>query len=266
MSVPSGADTARRGRCGASSCGGVGLAAERAAREAAAGHRRQRGERAAEEEAAAEGLAHRPDAAQVVADQPGADRAVVAGEVAREGGLGGEDVPTRRRSGSPSARQFTRPTPSPQSRSPARAGVSEGRTSRPRESSSRPSDAFAALEDAAEERVRLQLLEEVVDREGGVAVVEPDDDPERDVLLSERIGEGPAELSPARSGRGAASPACGPRDRAAGDLPDLLDAERPDLRLARAEPEALERRAGEVSLRPLGEDRDLRAARSRART
>ena len=38
-----------------------------------------------------------------------------------------------------------------------------------------PADALAALEHLADEPVRLQLLEQVVDAELGVAVVEPDD-------------------------------------------------------------------------------------------
>ena len=37
-------------------------------------------------------------------------------------------------------------------------------------------------------------------------------------------------------------------------LPDLLDAERPDLRLLAREPEAVDRGAGQVALRALGED------------
>ena len=42
------------------------------------------------------------------------------------------------------------------------------------------------------------------------------------------------------------------------DLPDLLHAERPDLWVLAREPEPLERDAGEVALRSLGEHRDLR--------
>ena len=42
------------------------------------------------------------------------------------------------------------------------------------------------------------------------------------------------------------------------DLPDLLDAELPDLRLVAAQVEAVDRDAGEMALRPLGEDGDLR--------
>ena len=43
------------------------------------------------------------------------------------------------------------------------------------------------------------------------------------------------------------------------DLPDLLHAERPRLRVLAAQPEPPERGAGQMTLRALGEDRDARA-------
>src|SRR4051812_30626950 len=42
-------------------------------------------------------------------------------------------------------------------------------------------------------------------------------------------------------------------------LPDLLLAERPHLRVLAAQPEAVERRAGQMTLRPLGENRHARS-------
>jgi hypothetical protein len=102
--------------------------------------------------------------------------------------------------------------------------------------------------------VRLQLLEEFVDGDLDIAVVEPDDHPERDRVLAHRVDEGAAELAvPAPAAQG---PAHRVDDAVewAGDLPDLLHAERPDLWILAGEPEAVERDAGQVTLRPFGED------------
>ena len=68
---------------------------------------------------------------------------------------------------------------------------------------------LAALEDLAHERVRLQLLEQVVHRELGVAVVEPDDHAERDHVVAHRVDERAAELAVLRAAAAAASPSCG---------------------------------------------------------
>ena len=58
-----------------------------------------------------------------------------------------------------------------------------------------PRDALAAGQDAPHARVRLQLLEQVVRRQLGVAVVEPDDEPDRDHVVAHRVDERAAELA-----------------------------------------------------------------------
>src|SRR5919197_2707749 len=96
--------------------------------------------------------------------------------------------------------------------------------------------------------MRLQLLEHVVDREAGVAVVEPSDEAHRDLVLAHRVDEGAAEL--AVLGAKAERPAHRvdhPVERLL-DLPDLLDAEIPLLRVAAAEVEVTDRGAREVAL------------------
>ena len=120
-----------------------------------------------------------------------------------------------------------------------------------------PRDPAPAAEDLVDLRVRLQLLEKPVHRERRVGVVEPDDHAERDAVLAHRVDERAAELAPVR--RAAQRPAHRVDDAVERllDLPDLLDAERPHLRL-RLQAEAVERDAGEMSLRPLGEDRHTR--------
>src|ERR1043165_3776122 len=58
-----------------------------------------------------------------------------------------------------------------------------------------PAHALAALEDPAHELRGLQLLEHVVAGEGGVAVVEADHEPDRDLVLAHRVDEAAAELA-----------------------------------------------------------------------
>jgi hypothetical protein len=121
-----------------------------------------------------------------------------------------------------------------------------------------PRDPFTAVEQPAHERMRLQLLQQVVDRELGIAVVEAHDHPQRDELVPHRVDEGAAELAVLR--RGAQRPAHrvdDPVERLR-DTPDLLDAERPHLRVFALEPEVADRRPGQVPLRSLGQDRDAR--------
>ena len=59
-----------------------------------------------------------------------------------------------------------------------------------------PRQPFASVEDPANERMGLQLLEEVVHRQLGVAVVEPHDHPERHQVLPERTAHRTAEPTP----------------------------------------------------------------------
>ena len=104
----------------------------------------------------------------------------------------------------------------------------------------------------------LQLLEEVVHRQLGVAVVEPHDHPERHQVLPERVDERAAEL--AVSGLRTEGPAhrvdhAVERSR---DLPDFLHPERPDLRVLTVQAGAVERDAGQMSLGPLRQNGDAR--------
>ena len=57
---------------------------------------------------------------------------------------------------------------------------------------------LAALEDLTDERMRLEVLQQVVDGELDVAVVEPHDHPDRHHVLPHRIDERAAELAIAR--------------------------------------------------------------------
>ena len=127
-----------------------------------------------------------------------------------------------------------------------------------------PRDALAALEDAFDERVQLERLQQIVGRGRGVAVVEVDDEPDRDEVLAlgvlHRVHPGAAEL-PVLGGD-LQRPRLHERvDHAVerlGDLPDLLDAELPDLRLAAlGEVELADRGAGEMAPAALGEDGGL---------
>ncbi len=120
-----------------------------------------------------------------------------------------------------------------------------------------PGDPFPAFEDGPDERVPLELLEHLVNGERRVRVVEADDHPDRDPALAERVDEAAAELPVAPvAAQGPAHRVDDPVKRAR-NLPDLLDTERPDLRL-RGKPELLEGDAGQVPLRALSEDRDPR--------
>src|SRR5204862_2237481 len=104
--------------------------------------------------------------------------------------------------------------------------------------------------------MRLQLLQQVVHRKLGVAVVEPDDHPERDHVVAHRVDEGAAELAVLRTGAERPAERVNHPPERLRYPPDLLDAERPHLRVLPAEAEALDRCAREVALRALGEDSD----------
>ena len=108
------------------------------------------------------------------------------------------------------------------------------------------------------ELVGLELLQHVVDRELDVAVLEPGDEAERDHVVTHRIDEGAAELAVLRPLAQRPTHRVDDVLERLRNLPDLLDAERPDLRLRAFEPEAGERGTGEVALRPLREDGELR--------
>ena len=119
-----------------------------------------------------------------------------------------------------------------------------------------PLHALASLQDPAHELVRLQLLQNVVHGKLGVAVVEPDDHAERDVVLAHRVDERPPELAVARSAPQRPAHRVDDTVERLRDAPDLLHAERPDLRVVACEAEALDRGAGQMPLRPFREHRD----------
>ena len=121
-----------------------------------------------------------------------------------------------------------------------------------------PADALAALDDLRDQRVRLQLLERVVHREARVAVVEPDHEAHRDLVLAHRVDERAAELAVLRGELERPAHRVDHAVERLLDLPDLLHAELPLLRVLGAEVEVADRRAGEVAGRALGEHRRLR--------
>ena len=91
-----------------------------------------------------------------------------------------------------------------------------------------------------------------------VAVVEPDDHPDREHVLAHRVDERAAELVVLRlRAQRPAHRVHHPAQRLR-DLPDLLHAERPDLRALALEPERVDRDSRQVALRALAEDRDAR--------
>ena len=121
-----------------------------------------------------------------------------------------------------------------------------------------PRDALAALEQLADLRMGLQLLQQIVRGQLDVAIVESDDHADREHVVAHRVEERAAELAVLL--RRAQRPAHRVDHVAQRplDLPDLLHAELPHLRLGAREPEAVERDAGEMALRSLGEHRHLR--------
>ena len=93
-----------------------------------------------------------------------------------------------------------------------------------------------------DQRVELELLQQVVDGEPGVGVVEPDHEADRDLrrlaLAVHAVDPRAAELlvlALDRSGQ----PSVWMTLSSGFDLPDLLDAERPDLRVVGRQVEAL---------------------------
>ena len=253
----------------------VGFRARVAGREPAAARGHRSRQRPTEPEAAAEGLAHVPDLLEVAPDEALLDRLIVGGERAaaadglpalehRERRLGGERArfdrvvdPLQRRhvdeAGSVAREQQARRVQPLRQRQESPFG----------DRLRAPGDPLAAVEQLADERVRLQLLQQVVDGKLDVAVVEPHHHAERQQLVAHRIDERAAEL--AILGAGAQRPAHRVDDSSKwpGDTPDLLDAERPDLRVLACEAERLDRGARQVALRSFREHgnarKDIRA-------
>ena len=119
-----------------------------------------------------------------------------------------------------------------------------------------PLDALAPFENVPHDRMRLQLLQKIVHGELGVAVVEPDDHPERDHVGAERIDERTAELAIARVLAKRPAQRVDDAVERPRHLPDLLHAERPHLRTLARQSEPLDRRAGQVALRSFAENGD----------
>ena len=91
-----------------------------------------------------------------------------------------------------------------------------------------------------------------------VAVVEPDDHADRDHVVAHRVDERAAELAVLRCGAQRPAHRVDHAVERLRDLPDLLHAELPHLRLVAAQVEVVERDAGEMALRSLGEHGHLR--------
>jgi hypothetical protein len=107
-------------------------------------------------------------------------------------------------------------------------------------------------------RTSLQLLQQVVDGQLGVAVVEADHHPEREHVVAHGIDERAAELAVLGSGPQRPAHRVDDAVERTSDLPDLLHAERPDLRVLARKAEAIQRDAGEVALCALREHGDAR--------
>ncbi len=112
-----------------------------------------------------------------------------------------------------------------------------------------PLNHLAAFQVLPERRMQLHPLEQLVDIERGVPGVEPDHQPERHEIGLERIHEAATE------GIRRDRPAEGVDDRVERPLrlPDLLHAEREDLRIFGRHAPPLEPRLRQRSPRPLGQ-------------
>ncbi len=120
-----------------------------------------------------------------------------------------------------------------------------------------PGDPLAAVEDLLHERVGLQLLQGVVAGEGRVGRVEPDHQPDADLVGAHRVDEAAAELVPL----GALAQRPAHRVDHAVErllhLPDLLDADLPAPRVGPVQVEVVQGRVGQVPQRALGQHRRL---------
>ena len=271
VSFPSGAgyDFARSVRI--SSLRAVRLDAELLRREPALRHRHRRGVGTAEEEPLVEDLPHVPHLAEVADDvaRPqllvvrveGADpgRVLAAAERA-PGGLGREPPRLDRVVDALQRRHVDEARALAREQQPRRVEARRQRVVPALgDRLGAPRDALAAVEDLPDELVGLELLQHVVHRELGVAVLEPGDESERDELVPHRVDERAAEL--AVLGALPERPAHRVDDLAQRlrHPPHLLDAERPDLRVRPRKPEAVDRRTGQVAgcaLREHGHARD----------
>src|SRR4029079_15615931 len=102
---------------------------------------------------------------------------------------------------------------------------------------------------------RLELLEQVVARDGRVGVVEAHDEADRDAVVAHRVDPRAAELPVARPVAQRPAERVDDPVELLRDLPHLLDPERPDLGLTiLGEVELADRGAREMAPRALGED------------
>ncbi len=116
-----------------------------------------------------------------------------------------------------------------------------------------PLETLAAFEQRADLRMRLEPLQEIVRRQGGVAVVEADDHADAQHVVAHRVDERAPEL--AVLGLGTQRPPHRVDDAVERlrDLPHLLDPELPHLRVGATEVELVEGDAGEMTLGALGQ-------------
>ncbi len=247
---------------------GVGFGCHRPDVHAALGDRVEHAERAADEETATEHLPQVAHLVELVPDEARAHRVVVRRE--RSGGHGRFVGRLRHRRERGFGRQPTGldgvvhalegrdvhhsdPVATEEQAGgvePARQCVEPTARDRLRP----PLNALAAFEDGTHRRVGLQDLEQVVGVETSVAVVETEDHADRDQVVAHRVDERSAELAvlrlrAQRPPHRVDHPVERPRD-----LPHFLHAELPHLRRGiAAQPEVIERDAGDVPIRALRE-------------
>src|SRR5262249_45326103 len=171
---------------------------DRLARYAALRHGRRRGKGAADVEAVAEDLPHVPYLVQVAPDEAGANRVVIgverAGSLRRRpalerpvGGLRREATGLDRVVDALERRDVDEAGAVAAEQQPGRVQLLRQREEAAgRDRLRAPLDALAALEQLPDLRVRLQLLEDVVDGEVLIAVVEPCDEADREHVAAHR--------------------------------------------------------------------------------
>ena len=118
-----------------------------------------------------------------------------------------------------------------------------------------PLDHFAAGQELLQERMPLELLEQDVHVQTGIAIVEAHDEPQRNEVRLERIHEAPAECIAGQRPTERVDHAIERSLR----LPQLFHAQREDLWVVGRDALPLTPRLREQPPRPLGERRDFRS-------
>ena len=114
-------------------------------------------------------------------------------------------------------------------------------------------------EDLAHERVRLELLQDVVDGELDVAVLEPGDEADRDHVVAHRVDERAAELAVLRPALRSGQPIVWMiRSSGFATFQTSLTPSAQTCGCVPSRPKCVDRRAGQVPLRALGEHGDPR--------